>query len=323
MKTRNNPQVFLSYAQEDEQDVEKLHQDLTSRNVLCWFAKNDLKGGSWKPQLEQAIAESRYFILCLSQIALEKIANHNGHLDEEFRYAYQFAMTVSENQFMIIPVRLEDCDRGDHRLSGLHQYDLFDNREEVLKKLVDQCGVKQTPVRFTDQELTEGLFGKVVAKFYASEYEDALTFIEAILSFDYDNTNALTNKGVILASMREATAAISVFDSVLEKKPDHVPALVNKGIALFNSNRMEEAIVVFDKALQIDEGNSLAWMNKGDALASLNRFEEALKYYGRAISFDPANNRAKKHQSVAKRKLGREKKDGRKDEPPKQPGSRH
>ncbi len=58
-------QVFLSYASDDLETVEKLYQGLQERGVNVWFDQLDVKAGRWKKQIEQAISKSRYFIMCL------------------------------------------------------------------------------------------------------------------------------------------------------------------------------------------------------------------------------------------------------------------
>ena len=73
MKTK--PQVFLSYASEDLEQVKKIYGGLVARSVNVWFDKVNLGLGLWKPQIEKAIAQSRYSVICVSHHALRKTGN--------------------------------------------------------------------------------------------------------------------------------------------------------------------------------------------------------------------------------------------------------
>jgi hypothetical protein len=47
---------FISYSSRDQEFAERLHADLRSRNVRCWFAPEDLKiGDRLRPSFDEAI----------------------------------------------------------------------------------------------------------------------------------------------------------------------------------------------------------------------------------------------------------------------------
>ena len=71
--------VFISYASEDLAQVRRLYEDLKKRNVNAWFDDNDLRLGRWKPQITKAIAQSNYFLFCISEAALKKIGDKPGN----------------------------------------------------------------------------------------------------------------------------------------------------------------------------------------------------------------------------------------------------
>ena len=118
-------QIFLSYAHEDLNRVQDLYRGLIDRGLNVWFDKKNLKVGKWKTQIEKAIAQSRYFIICLSKAAIRKTGDAPGFQDEELNRAYNIALEQPAGSFTIIPVRLEECGRGDHRMSGFQQFDLL------------------------------------------------------------------------------------------------------------------------------------------------------------------------------------------------------
>ncbi len=109
--------VFLSYAREDLEKACLLRNDLVERNVNVWFDKNDLKPGKWQPQIRKAIVGSQYFLICLSEAAIRKLGDQPSYQDEELELAFDIAQAQDAHSFTIIPVRLEDCGRGDHRVA--------------------------------------------------------------------------------------------------------------------------------------------------------------------------------------------------------------
>ena len=68
----------------------------------------------------------------MSNAAIRKTWDESGFLDKVLNEAYKLANNQPEDKFKIIPVRLEPCDRCDHRLSMQNQYDLFDDFNKVL-----------------------------------------------------------------------------------------------------------------------------------------------------------------------------------------------
>jgi tetratricopeptide (TPR) repeat protein len=270
--------AFLSYAHEDLEKVRKVYKGLKERNVNVWFDKEDMKKGRWKPQILKAISRSRDFVICLSNAAIKKTRGEKpGFQDEELQIAWEFAREQDERGITIVPVRLEDCSRGDMRLSGWQQYDLFEDWEGVLDTLaVNIRGVSLADAtakdeRTEDEKMVEGLMGKAEIFYYSGEYDKALSFVEY----------------------------------ALELKPDFHEAWNNKGLALGKSGRHEEALKAFDKAIELEPDDHGAWSNKGLALADLGRHEEALKAYNKALELKPDFHEAWYNKRIALRKSGR------------------
>lgn len=133
--------IFLSYAHEDVKRVREIYGELKVRGLNLWFDKEDMRPGPWKAQLERAIAQSRYFFVCLSVAALRKLQERPGTQEEELAFACRIAAGVPVGELTIVPLRLEECGRGDHRLSIFHQYDLFGpERDAELDRLAVHHG---------------------------------------------------------------------------------------------------------------------------------------------------------------------------------------
>jgi len=197
--------AFLSYAHEDLEKVYKVYEGLKKRKVNVWFDKKDIKKGRWKPQILKAISRSRDFVICLSNSAIEKTSGENpGFQDEELQTAWEFAREQDEKDFTIIPVRLEDCGRGDMRLSGWQQYDLFEDWEGVLDTLAVNLGGKSLSdasakdERTEDEKIVSTIMGKGVIFFYSGEYNRSLSSFEAAINIKPYLPEALYNRGLAL-----------------------------------------------------------------------------------------------------------------------------
>ena len=171
MSPFSEQRVFISYARDDLPQVRKLYADLKARAVNVWMDEEDIGPGRWKNQIQKAIAQSRYFLFCMSKAALQKTHDGSGFIDDELQWAYQIALEQDERRFTIVPVRLEDVERGDHRLSAFEQYDLFKDWDQVVKKLATHFGrgsagqVVEENKKFHAEILIDSLFGKALAMF--------------------------------------------------------------------------------------------------------------------------------------------------------------
>jgi hypothetical protein len=68
MAITNRDRVFLSYAHEDLDTVRRIHAGLKERQLNVWLDKVDLGPGRWKPAITKAIAQSRFFLICISEM---------------------------------------------------------------------------------------------------------------------------------------------------------------------------------------------------------------------------------------------------------------
>lgn len=307
--------TFLSYANEDLELVWKIHHGLERRKVSTWFDKKNRETGRWRKRIEKAISKSRYFIFCLSNASLKKTGYKNpGYIDNELQIAWEFAREQDEKDFTIVPVRLEDCDRGDMRLSGWEQYDLFEDFEKKLDELaVDIGGVALSDImvkdeRTEDQKLYARKMGEGAMYFYSGEYDEALARFETASIIRSDDAEAWTNKGAMLGELERHKEALDAFNKAIEIQPDFHKAWTNKGIALYDLGRYKEALDAFNKAIEIQPDHAIAWTNKGVALLKLGRNDEALYTINKAIDIKPDNYEAWYNNGVALFRLGRKKK---------------
>jgi tetratricopeptide (TPR) repeat protein len=252
-------QVFLSYAHDDLSKVREMYDGLQKRGLNIWFDQVSLAPGPWRSQITKAIASSRYYVIALSNAALRKTGQDPGFLDEELDTAYQFAKDLPVKEFTIVPVLLEDCDRGDHRLKSFQQYALYEGWEAHLDALALAIGghklanIEEKDERSGDEKLIAGLKSRAETFHYAADYE----------------------------------RAIRLWDTVLALEGDSVIPWHNKGNAFRRLGWYDEALNAYDKALSLDPKHLDTWYNKGNVLDDLSRYDEALPCYDRALTINP------------------------------------
>ena len=221
-----SPQVFLSYAHEDLETVRRIHEDLILRDVNVWFDKIKLGPGKWKPQILRAIRQSRYFLICLSQAALNKMGDQPGFQDSELNDAYNIAVDQDEALFTIIPLRLENCDRGDNRLSQYQQFDLFSDWDKIIDRLAVHMGGRSLKYAMSDdrtekEKQVEAFEGRALAFHYAGENERAGTAANPLIQILQDeNEDSKTRYTAIAAIGRIRPEAEIVIESLIRAIKD-------------------------------------------------------------------------------------------------------
>ena len=93
----------LSYATEDQAFAEKLHEDMQSKGVSCWFAPHDLKiGDKMRDQIYQAIQGKDKLLLILSEHAVT-----SDWVEREVELAFERERQQPET-LVLFPIRLDD-----------------------------------------------------------------------------------------------------------------------------------------------------------------------------------------------------------------------
>jgi hypothetical protein len=132
MESGKQPQVFISYAREDEGTARKLYADLQRAGVRPWMDKeNLLPGQHWKTAIQQAIRQSDYVIVLLSSRSVSKRA----YVQKEVRAALEELENIPVADIYVIPARVDDCEVPYERLQDLHWVDLFPSYADGLAKI--------------------------------------------------------------------------------------------------------------------------------------------------------------------------------------------
>ncbi len=91
---------FISYSSKDQEFAERLHADVLSKGVRCWFAPHDVQGGrKLHEQINQAISVHERLLLILSSHSM-----NSEWVKTEIARARQCEM--QEHRQVLFPVRV-------------------------------------------------------------------------------------------------------------------------------------------------------------------------------------------------------------------------
>jgi len=94
---------FISYSSKDQEFAEKLHADLRSKNVRCWFAPEDLKiGDRLRPSFDEAIRVHDKLMVLLSENSVS-----SPWVEKEVETAFE--KERREKRTVLFPIRLDDA----------------------------------------------------------------------------------------------------------------------------------------------------------------------------------------------------------------------
>jgi hypothetical protein len=94
---------FISYSSKDQEFAERLHTDLRSKNVRCWFAPEDLKiGDKLRPSFDEAIRVHDKLMVLLSENSVS-----SPWVEKEVETAFE--KEHREKRTVLFPIRLDDA----------------------------------------------------------------------------------------------------------------------------------------------------------------------------------------------------------------------
>jgi uncharacterized protein YjbI with pentapeptide repeats len=93
---------FISYSSKDQEFATRLHADLQSNGVRCWFAPEDLKiGAKLRPAFDEAIRLHDKLIVILSESSVR-----SQWVEEEVETAFE--KERKQETIVLFPIRLDD-----------------------------------------------------------------------------------------------------------------------------------------------------------------------------------------------------------------------
>lgn len=163
-------QIFLSYARDDREKVEKLYQKLLAAGFKPWMdIKDILPGERWKSSIQKAIRCSDFFLACLSA----KSVNKRGFLQKEIRIALDIWQEKLDSDIYLIPVRLEDCEVPES-LRDFQWVDIFEEHGWTQLVRAIQTGMKRRSASkkpHLDIEMVEASLERATLQKYWEEIE--------------------------------------------------------------------------------------------------------------------------------------------------------
>jgi hypothetical protein len=103
---KSSTQVFLSYARQDQEFVERLYTLLQESGFKPWMDSRDIVGGeNWLRAVYRAIEESQIFLAILSANSVSR----RGIIQKELKKALDKWEGMLPDDIYIIPLRIDNC----------------------------------------------------------------------------------------------------------------------------------------------------------------------------------------------------------------------
>ena len=104
MSDQHQQHVFISYVRENQEQVDRLYENLKEHGVIVWLDRYDITAGIlWEDAIRQAIREGAFFIACFSKEYNEKTTTY---MNEELNLAIEVLRKRPRDQAWFIPVVL-------------------------------------------------------------------------------------------------------------------------------------------------------------------------------------------------------------------------
>ncbi len=111
------PHVFISYVHENQDDVDRLCDDLVESGIEVWLDRDNIKAGArWRDAIEEAIQNGAYFLACFSKEYNER---DESYMNEELTLAVDRLRKMPTDRTWFIPVKLNKCEIPNRRISAV------------------------------------------------------------------------------------------------------------------------------------------------------------------------------------------------------------
>lgn len=122
-----NYDVFISYSQKDEEQVNAIRKILEEKGFRCWFAPKDNRSGDLAENLSNAIKDCKAFMLVLSPFSQE-----SAWVKKELT----FAQAKKIRTFPVLFSEFEIKDSIEFHIGGDLKYTICLDNDENIKKLI-------------------------------------------------------------------------------------------------------------------------------------------------------------------------------------------
>ena len=143
--------VFISYVRENQEQVDRLCQDLERYGVKVWLDRKSIKPGArWKDAIREAIRHGDFFIACFS---IEYDAREQTYMNEELSLAIEeLKQYITEtDRTWFIPLLLSKCKMPEHSIGGeetlldIENVQLYEDWDAGIQKILSV--IKPIPLK--------------------------------------------------------------------------------------------------------------------------------------------------------------------------------
>jgi len=138
--------IFISYVHENQEEVQRLCDDLTKHGVKVWLDRNEIKIGTfWKDAIREAIREGDFFIACFSE---KYHSRDKTFMNDELGVAIEELRQYRYTRAWFLPVLLEECEVPTIGISGTETLiDIREIGEPAVPTLIEALGDEDRRVR--------------------------------------------------------------------------------------------------------------------------------------------------------------------------------
>ncbi len=301
--------VFISYVHDNMSDVDRLCQELISRDIQVWRdIQNLYPGERWKKKIREAIQQGRFFIACFSREYNERI---NTYMNEEIKVAIEVLSLYPTNREWFIPIQLNECEIPDRDIGGgetLRDFQYFklyqdwDIGIERLQNVIQSestSGQESTPSEESGTQ-PSNISGQIeLAMDGDSEVIEPST-VESESQHTEETPQPINDQMVI----EQINSSVSVDSPPNQRTQDNVRAYINRGRIEMDRGELDNAIEAYTKALELDPNCAVAYSNRGNVYHSIGKFENALEDSNKAIELYPNLVEAYNTRGATFRELG-------------------
>ena len=135
--------------------------------------------------------------------------------------------------------------------------------------------------------------------------QEAEELFERVLNVRDGQVRDAINLGVVLARQQRFDEAIEVFTQAASSAPDHVGLLTNLGMALAQNGMLSDARESLERALQLNPSYPEALFNLANLHIRDKRFEDAASLLARALDANPGMLEARYNLAAALATIGK------------------
>lgn len=175
--------VFISYARQDVEDVDRLSRSLQRRGIEVWIDRHQIRPGErWENAISKAVENGAFFLACFSK---HTIAKKQTYMIKELNLATNVMRRISPRHTWLIPLRFSECEVPG-TFKALQWIDMFPDWESGLDQLISVISAQEQKIPPRPPYLNDDI-GSVFKKL---EYQVSERFdrVEKMLS-DINNKN--------------------------------------------------------------------------------------------------------------------------------------